>query len=215
MIPTPQPCWLGALLNRWTQDWKVLLQRTGGVSARCKSSTKPLQAPLVPNWTEGSHTHCYNTSTSTKVFYYQKICSLDHFSASWVNWQYLTAGAWAQAMPYLGETQVWGRSVWLWLSGVFTLGWKLQAWSQFLAHSWALFCIFLLAKKRQGNAKEQAPQQRNHNQNWFCWAEEQRACLLQNVAVSRLECRKRHILAQILVLAYCNLNILSMINTAE
>lgn len=93
-------------------------------------------------------------------------------------------------MLYLGETQVWGRYVWLAVGSIY-LGLKLQARSQFPAHSWAPFCTFLLAKKKQGSAKEQAPQQINCNQNWFCWAEEQRACLLQNVAVSGLECRKK------------------------
>lgn len=133
------------------EDWDI--------SARCKSSTKPLQAPLEPNWTAGSHTHCSSTSTSTNVFYYQKICSLDHLSASWVDWQYLRAGAWAQAMPYLGETQVWGRSVWLWLSGVVTLGWKLQAWSQFLAHSWAPI-LHISTGKRKG---KEVPKSKHHS----------------------------------------------------
>lgn len=86
--------------------------------------------------------------------------------------------------------------------------------SQFPAHSWAPFCTFLLAKK-QGNDKESAPQQSNCNQNWHCWAEEQRLppVVWGSIWVSMQ--KETDILAQMLILAYYNLNIPPMINTAE
>lgn len=99
-------------------------------SVQEQRQTPPLHPP-VPNWNDWkavSHTH-----TPLQHFYKHqrflspKMCPLDGFSASWVNWQYLTAGVWGQAMLYLVEPQARGRCVWLWLSGVFTLGWKPQA----------------------------------------------------------------------------------------
>lgn len=99
-----------------------------GWGNQCRSSTSPLHASISAwlEWLKAvSHTH-----TPLQHFYKHqhpllpKMCPLDGSFASWVH---LTAGAWGQAMISLGEPQVHGRCVWLWLPGVFTLGWKPQA----------------------------------------------------------------------------------------
>lgn len=142
--------------------------RLEGPAAEDWRNQCPMQEQLqTPPWipqcltgmTRGSHTHHPNTSTSTNVLYYQKYIFSGLFLCLLGELEHLAAGAWCQAMLYLCETQVWGRLVWLGLSGVFTLGWKLQARSHFAAHSWAPFCTFLLAKKKG----KEVPKSKNHS----------------------------------------------------
>lgn len=180
------------------EDW--------GISARCKSSTKPLQAPLELTGLKAV-THTAPALPQAPTFFITKKHVLWTISLplGWVvpeSWSLGSSNAISGWNSGMGQIRV-ALAVWCIYLGVKITGMIPVSSSQLGTYS----AYFYWQKKWQGSAKEQAPQQRSHNQNWFCWAEEQRACLLQNVAVSGLECRKRHILAQILVLAYCNLNI--------
>ena len=159
----------------------LLLQRTGGIGAQCKSSKLPHCIRYVTGMT-GRQSYIYNSNnfTSTNIFCYQK-CVLWIVSLL-LGW---TGTTW--------QLEFGIKQCYIWLNlkyrvDKYEFGFRVYvpwienhrystARSQFPAHSWAPFCMLLLAKKR-GNAKERAPQQSNCNQNWYCWAEEHTACLL-------------------------------------
>lgn len=129
----------------------LLLQRTGGACAQCQSHGK-----ILPLHQECRHTY-YHTSTSINVFCYQK----------WVLWIAPLLLGWTGSIWQL-EFGVKQYCSWLNLKySIDTYESDFQTYvpwienhrhntaqSHLPPHSWALFCTFLLAKKKQGNAKE-------------------------------------------------------------
>lgn len=68
---------------------------------QCSMQEQHQTPPGIPQCltgvTEGSHSHTpHQHFYKHQLFYYQKMCSVDHLSAFWVNWQYLAAGAWVK-----------------------------------------------------------------------------------------------------------------------
>lgn len=139
----------------------LLLQRTEGIGAQCKSSSKlPHCMRYVTGMTgRQSYIHNSNIFMSTNVFCCQK-CVLWILSLL-LGW---TDTTW--------QLEFGVKQCYIWLNikyrvDMYKFGFQMYvpwienhrhstARSQFPAHSWAPFCMFLLAKK-QGNAKERAP----------------------------------------------------------